>query len=271
MQQTEALSVRQLSLTLGGKAILKDISFSLQGGKILGVLGPNGAGKTSLLKLISGQRKSGNKVRWKNTALSEYSIQSLAQQIAVVNQINDVVFAITLEQVVRMGLLPHKSLLSKDTLQDKQTVANAIKAVGLCHKTQQEFSSLSGGEQQRGLIAKALVQRAPLLILDEPVNHLDVYYQHQILQLLHDLARQLNITVVMSLHDLNLASHYCDELCLLDNGLLEAFGEPSAVLEAKLLTRVFKTPCSVSKENGIAKVNFSPEHSQLLDLSGWKQ
>ena len=270
-QQNSALSVRELSLTIGDKAILNNISFDLNRNQILGVLGPNGAGKTSLLKMLCGQTESHGQVSWNNHLLSCYSVQKLAQQIAVVNQINDTVFAVTLQQVVRMGLLPHKSLLSRDTQEDKHLVEKALNAVGLSHKAQQTFSSLSGGEQQRGLIAKALVQRAPLLILDEPINHLDVFYQHQILQLVHELAKKLDITVVMSLHDLNLAASYCDQLCLLNEGNMEAFGAPIDVLKAPRLTQIFKLPCSVEICAGdVPALCFTPDKSQLFNLQDWQ-
>ena len=168
-----------------------------------------------------------------------------------------------------MGLLPHKTLLSRETATDSQRVEDAIQAVGLEGKQHQEYSSLSGGEQQRGLIARALVQGSPLLILDEPVNHLDVYYQHQVLQLLHDLARQLGVTVVMSLHDMNLASQYCDKIALLNSGDLIAYGEPEPVLNADLLTRVFSIPCEVKTQNGKPHVSFTPSRKTVLDLSRW--
>lgn len=241
-------------------------------GQVVGVLGPNGAGKTSLLKLLSGQRDADGAVAWRGVPLSSLSIQELARQIAIVNQVNDTVFAITLHHIVRMGLLPHKSLLARQTSNDNDLIAKAINAVGLSEKVQQEFSSLSGGEQQRALIARALVQQAPLLILDEPINHLDVNYQHQILQLLHELARELGITVVMSLHDLNIAANYCDQLCLLDKGRLVAQGSPKQVLRAELLSEVFNIACHVHQDESASglRVEFVPQTSPLLDLQGWQ-
>lgn len=244
-----SLVASHLNLKIGQQQILSDINLQLQAGKVMGVLGPNGAGKTSLLKLLSGQLKSDNCVSWNNKTLANYGAMELAQQIAVVNQLNDSVFSLNLEQIVRMGLLPHKTLLSKHNKDDQQQIHNAIERVGLSHKSVQSFSSLSGGEQQRGLIARALVQKAALIVLDEPVNHLDVYYQHQVLKLLQSLAHKLNITVVMSLHDLNLAANYCDHLCLLDQGKMVSQGTPLEVLNAKLLTQVFRTPCEVSQNN----------------------
>lgn len=266
-----ALCVKQLSLTIGNKAILQDISFSLPQGQILAVLGPNGAGKTTLLKLLSGQIHSQGKILWKNKTLCSYSKQKLAQQIAVVNQLNETVFAVTLEQVVRMGLLPHKALLARDNKQDKQQITKAIQAVGLADKIKQQFSTLSGGEQQRALVARALVQRSSLLVLDEPVNHLDVFYQHQILQLLRDLTENLAMTAVISLHDLNLAANYCDQICLLDGGKLVAFGCPDSVLDAKQLTTIFNTPCEVRhNDDNLINVTFSAKRSPVLDLAGWR-
>lgn len=255
-----ALVTSDLNLKIGQQQILSDINLRLDAGKVMGVLGPNGAGKTSLLKLLSGQLKTENNVSWNNKTLASYGAMELAQQIAVVNQLNDSVFSLNLEQIVRMGLLPHKTLLSKDNKQDQQQIQNAIARVGLSHKHLQSFSSLSGGEQQRGLIARALVQKAALIVLDEPVNHLDVYYQHQVLKLLQSLAHKLDITVVMSLHDLNLAANYCDHLCLLDQGKMVSQGTPTEVLDAKLLEKVFRTPCEVTQNNQSTtiRVDFYP-------------
>ena len=267
-----ALQVNRVSLKLGGKSILQDVSLDLSRGQILGVLGPNGAGKTTLLKLMSGQHQSPGKVLWQQRDISQLSVRALAREIAVLNQINDTVFNLTLLHVVRMGLLPHKSLLSLQTEEDEQRIVKAITLLGLQDKLHQEFSTLSGGEQQRALIARALVQQAPLLVLDEPVNHLDVYYQHQILQLLTELSAELGITVVMSLHDLNLAARYCDQLCLLNQGKMLAYGSPEEVFTSEQLANVFKMPCHVQEDvtTQCLRVDFQPKSQTLLDLSLWR-
>ena len=148
----------------------------------------------------------------------------------------------------------------------KKKICDAISRVGLENKTRQTFSSLSGGEQQRGLIARALVQQAALIILDEPVNHLDVYYQHQVLSLLRSLAHKLNITVVMSLHDLNLAANYCDHLVLLDQGKMVSQGTPEQVLTAERLQQVFKIPCKIRHDdlNAAFRVDFyAPDEVEI--------
>jgi iron complex transport system ATP-binding protein len=260
MSSHSSLIANNVNLKIGQQQILSDVCLTLGAGKVMGVLGPNGAGKTSLLKMLSGQLASHHSVSWNNKALTDYDPMSLAQQIAVVNQLNESVFALDLYQIVRMGLLPHKSLLSRQTAADDKSISDAISRVGLQDKVQQTFSSLSGGEQQRGLIARALVQKAALVVLDEPVNHLDVYYQHQVLKLLRSLAHKLNITVVMSLHDLNLAANYCDHLCLLDKGQMVAQGSPEQVLTSQRLQQVFKIPCQIrhDENNAAFRVDFYP-------------
>jgi iron complex transport system ATP-binding protein len=260
MSSPNSLIATNVNLKIGQQQILSDVCLNLDAGKVMGVLGPNGAGKTSLLKMLSGQLASHHSVSWNNKALTDYDPMSLAQQIAVVNQLNESVFALDLYQIVRMGLLPHKSLLSRQTADDDRSISDAISRVGLDNKVKQTFSSLSGGEQQRGLIARALVQKAALVVLDEPVNHLDIYYQHQVLKLLRSLAHKLNITVVMSLHDLNLAANYCDHLCLLDEGKMVSQGSPEQVLTSQRLEQVFKIPCKIRHDgnNAAFRVDFYP-------------
>jgi iron complex transport system ATP-binding protein len=269
MSSPNSLIATNVNLKIGQQQILSDVSLNVGAGKVVGVLGPNGAGKTSLLKMLSGQLASHHSVSWSNKTLTDYEPMSLAQQIAVVNQLNESVFALDLYQIVRMGLLPHKSLLSRQTPDDDKNISDAISRVGLGSKMKQSFNSLSGGEQQRGLIARALVQKAALIILDEPVNHLDIYYQHQVLKLLRSLAHKLNITVVMSLHDLNLAANYCDHLCLLDEGKMVAQGSPEQVLTSQRLEQVFKIPCHIRHDtnNAAFRVDFYPPDELETDIT----
>jgi len=269
MSSPRSLIATNVNLKIGQQQILSDVCLNLGAGKVMGVLGPNGAGKTSLLKMLSGQLASQHSVSWNNKALTDYDPMSLAKQIAVVNQLNESVFALDLYEIVRMGLLPHKSLLSRQTRDDDKSIGDAISRVGLDDKVKQTFNSLSGGEQQRGLIARALVQKAALIVLDEPVNHLDIYYQHQVLRLLRSLAHKLNITVVMSLHDLNLAANYCDHLCLLDKGKMVAQGSPEQVLTSQRLQQVFKIPCQVSLNgsNAAFRVDFYPPDEVEIDVA----
>ncbi|MGB1092840.1 MAG: ABC transporter ATP-binding protein [Oceanobacter sp.] len=271
MTNRPALQVQQLSADIQSKPILSQIDFELGHGRVLGVLGPNGAGKTTLLKAITSgcqassssrhQVQFSGRVIWQNQDIGSLSPNRRARQIALVRQLNDPVFELTLRQVVRMGLLPHQSWLALPNNNEEQQITAALAQVGLADKSGQTFSTLSGGEQQRGLIARALVQQSQLLVLDEPVNHLDVYYQFQILGLLKQLTEQ-GITVLMSLHDINLAALYCDDLLILKQGKQMAFGPVHQVLEQALIEQVFEVPCAVRKSEQGVRVDFCPEPYQ---------
>ncbi|WP_057830623.1 ABC transporter ATP-binding protein [Colwellia sp. TT2012] len=267
------LNISQLSWQVPNKAILHNINFNVRKGEVIGIIGPNGAGKTSLLRCITNQNNilaSANvtgSVKLKNRAITRYSTKEIAQHFALVMQKNDSIFALSVQDVMKMGLLPHKTLFSLDSDHDKAQINLALKKVGLEQALHTNFNQLSGGEQQRVLIARALVQASQILILDEPTTHLDVYYQHQVLQLVN----KLNITVIMTVHDLNLASLYCQRLILLNQGQLICDGSPEEVLAPKQLSQVFGLPCqqSIDGMTGATQVSFYlPEsHGQNSQFS----
>jgi len=245
------LQVDQLHWQINEKVILNNISFDVSKGEVIGIIGPNGAGKTSLLRCITNQHHSTKAAKFsgslhlKNKLISHYTAKELALHFAHVTQKTEAIFSLTVIDIVRMGLLPHKSLFAMDDDHDKHQIKLALEKVGLSNTKKMDYSQLSGGEQQRVLIARALVQKAQILILDEPTNHLDVYYQHQVLNLIS----QLNITVIMTVHDLNLASQYCQRLLLLEQGNLIADGKPEEVLTETQLSKVFRLPCLVEQDN----------------------
>lgn len=234
------LQLQNVSLQLGQHTVLDQISCSVVAGRVLGVVGPNGAGKSSLLRLLYGELQANQgQVLFHHKAISSYRRAELARQMAVVMQSPMPVFSLTTEQMVMLGLVPHKRWFDPTTSQDYHQLELALLKTGLLALRHKKLAELSGGELQRAFIARALVQNARVLLLDEPTNHLDVHYQHQILQLI----RQLNLTIVCCLHDLNLAASYCDDILLLDNGRLQAFGTAKQVLTAERLSQVFQQPC----------------------------
>jgi len=267
------LTIAQLSWQVQNKAILQDINFNVQKGEVIGIIGPNGAGKTSLLRCLTNQNNILNSsqisgtIQLKNRVITQFSAKEIAQHFAVVMQKNDSIFALSVQDVMKMGLLPHKTLFSLDSDHDKAQINLALQKVGLEHALHNHFNLLSGGEQQRVLIARALVQASQILILDEPTNHLDVYYQHQVLQLVN----KLNITVIMTVHDLNLASLYCQRLLLLNQGQLMSDGSPEEVLTPKQLSQVFGLPCqqSIDAITGAIQVSFylKDNHEQNSHVS----
>ncbi len=252
-------AVNDLGWRAGHTDILHQVSFQLQPGEVLGLIGPNGAGKSTLLKLLQRQLPATTgSMTLLQRPLSTYSRKELAQWIAVVGQHSEV-FNGTVLDGVRLGLLPHKAWYQMDHRGDEALLLTALQKVGMAAKAGQAFMALSGGEQQRVLIARALVQQAKILLLDEPTNHLDVHYQHQVLALL----RELGVTVVISIHDLNLAATYCDRILLLDQGRSLACGTPEQVLQQSLLSQVFQLPTVVDRHPLTGKVRVSFAHESV--------
>lgn len=230
------LSVKNLSWQIEQRSILKNISFDIEPHQFVGLLGPNGAGKSSLMRCLFGMYECDyTALTFENQALAALSVKQRAQRMAVIHQEHTPHMGMSVKQVVALGLMPHKSWLDWPTANDKRKVYNAMDIMDVSPLAQQEYASLSGGEKQRVMLAQALVQDTPFLILDEPTNHLDVHYQ---IDLLHRV-KSLNKTVLASIHDLNLAAAFCDELLLLDQGHLIAKGKPRDVLTEDRISQVF--------------------------------
>lgn len=237
----DILSVENLSWHVGDKTILDDISFSVKRGQFVGLVGPNGAGKSSLLRCLYRHLKpSQGRVLLNGQNIWHSSLKDNARRVAVILQEGQVPFGVRVKDVVAMGLTPHKSLWDFDTESDRQRVNRAIAQVDLTALSNDVYSHLSGGEKQRVMVARAIVQQPQLLLMDEPTNHLDVHYQSEVLQ----LAQDLGITVLASIHDLNLAATFCDQLLVIDKGRLVGGGTPSEVLSEDMISATFNT-CSI--------------------------
>jgi len=236
------LQANNITWQVDNKIIVDDVSLSVEKGQTLGIVGPNGAGKTSLLKCLYQELPlTSGDVLLDGIAVNSLARKLLAQKIAVVSQLHEPVFSLTVFDIVHMGLIPHKNFFEQDTSEDHQLIELALAKVDLSDKQHQIFNTLSGGEQQRCLIARAIVQQPIVMIMDEPTNHLDVYYQHQILS----IVKKLKLTLVITIHDLNLAAQYCDRILLLANGKVKAFDLPEKVLQPTLLKQIFKLDCLV--------------------------
>jgi len=235
---------KNLYWSVGQTQILKKLNFQIKQNQFVGIIGPNGAGKSSLLRCLFRQNilTDGN-LKFKQQDIASYSRKTLAQEIAVVLQEPPTHFEMTVFEQVSMGLIPRQSLLSFSTQKDRGSVERAIKNVGLSDKQSMPFNTLSGGEKQRVMLARAMVQESKVLILDEPTNHLDI--QHQI-EVLH-LIKNMNLTVLLSIHDLNMAAAFCDQLILMDQGEIIAQGSCDQVLNQQNLNDVFKVNANIGK------------------------
>lgn len=246
-----------LHAMLGGTEILHGIDFTAGDRSLVGVIGPNGSGKSTLLKCIYRVLKpSAGAVFVDGQPLSEYRVRDSAKKIAVLAQHNFYNFEFTVQDVVLMGRAPHKRALERDSAADFKIVHEAMERVGVASLRDRLFSTLSGGEQQRVLLARALAQQTPCLILDEPTNHLDIKYQLELL----DLVRSLDRTVIAAIHDLNIAAMYCDTIFVMQSGRIVAAGAPRDVLTRSLIRSVYEVDADVfTDSDGLLRVLFYPQ------------
>jgi iron complex transport system ATP-binding protein len=250
--------VRALEVKLGGRRVLGPIDLRIPSGAFLGVLGPNGSGKTTLLRaLTGGLRPSAGEILLEQRLLREYRATELARMTGVVPQQFSLDFSFTVEEMVAMGRYAHAGRsaapaaragqLGEARAADGAAVAAALEATGTTALSGRLVTELSGGERQRVLIAQTLAQETPVLLLDEPLNNLDLNHQLEIMQLLSRLHAD-GRTIVVVLHDLNMASQYCNELLLLDHGEVAAQGAPADVLDPRKILEVFKVRVAVHRE-----------------------
>lgn len=237
------LEVSHLSFQYGEKKVLKDISFSVKKGELIGILGPNGSGKTTLIKLISGilEKKSGEiVVKGKN--IQDYKQKDLASVIAVLSQHVQESFSYSVKEIVSLGRYAHqKGLFQTISSIDYEVMEKVMKQTGVAGFQDMSIHELSGGEKQRVYLAQSLTQEPEILLLDEPTNHLDLSYQKELLDTLKEWTMEKDLTVICIFHDLNLAGLYCDRLLLLQEGRLEIDAPPVEVLVEERIKRVYQT------------------------------
>lgn len=230
------LRAHEVTHSYGEHPALRDVSLRAGRGEVVGLIGPNGSGKSTLLRILYGALvPDSGYVEFDGSDVRRIPPKKLAQRVAVVVQEPPSDLMLSVADIVRLGRTPHLGMFDRRGSEDERLAAEALDRVGLLHLASREFSGLSGGEKQRVLIARALAQEAECLLLDEPTNHLDISYQHQVL----NLVRELGITAVVVLHDLNLAARYCDSIVLLSSGQLYAEGSPDEVLTKNTLEPVY--------------------------------
>lgn len=249
------IEAKEIQSVLSGNHILKGVDLTAGRQELLGVIGPNGSGKSTLLKCIYRVLKpTAGAVYLDGTPLEQLSYRKSARQVAVVAQHNYYNFDFCVRDVVLMGRAPHKRPLERDTAEDYRIVAEALETVGMADFADRTFSTLSGGEQQRVILARALAQQTPCLILDEPTNHLDITHQLQLME----LVRGLNVTVLSAIHDLNIAAMYCDRLYILKDGEIVGSGTPEELLTPETIRRVYQVESEIVRDrNGKMHILFT--------------
>lgn len=242
------LEIKNLSGGYHQETIIKDVSLKVAGGDFIGLIGPNGSGKTTLLRLVSKviPLQKGN-VEFEGQDVSKLDSKKFCQKVAFVTQDNLINFSFSVYEIVLMGRIPHLKRLQFETKHDFAATQEALKMTDVLHLKDKKIDELSSGERQRVIIAKALAQESDLLFLDEPTSHLDIGHQIQVLDLLKKLNKKNNLTIIMVLHDLNLASEYCNKIALLEEGKIFKSGTPEEVLTYQNIESVYKTVVLVNK------------------------
>ena len=249
------LEVDHVNWSVDGKPILRDVSLAVEPGSITGLIGPNGSGKSTLLRCIYRALKpDSGTITLDGNDLIRMDSRETARRVAVVLQEYPSDFQFTVGEIVSMGRNPHKGMFDRDTSADRSVIRDSLARVGLAGFSHRNFNTLSGGEKQRVIIARTLAQQASFLVLDEPTNHLDIRYQLETMELVRDLG----LTTLAALHDLNIAADYCDLIHVIDNGRIVASGMPSEVLQPDIITEVFGVGASVGVDSltGRPRISF---------------
>ncbi|NIK75467.1 iron complex transport system ATP-binding protein [Paenibacillus castaneae] len=241
------IEVNEINQNVQGRQVLNQLSCSFGKGRIYGIIGPNGVGKSTFLDILSGVEKPAQgKVLLDGKDIFTYPRKQLARKMAVLQQGGLPPVGFSVREVVGMGRYPFQSWLGGDILESESIIDTAIQSMGLKELTHRKMDQLSGGERQRVALAKLMAQEPSVILLDEPTTYLDIGYQVQLLDKVRAWQRERDLTVIAVLHDLNLASLYCDELVVLHQGTVAAAGTPQEVLTAELIEQVYETKISVS-------------------------
>jgi iron complex transport system ATP-binding protein len=241
------LEIQSLSVSYETKVVLQDINLNVYKGEVVALIGPNGAGKTSLIRAASGVlRPRAGQVNVLGQDITHMPPHLRATRLAVVPQARQLPANFTVHETVLLGRTPYLGWLGKPTRQDQMRVSWALERTDCLDLSNRLIGELSGGEQQRVLLARALAQNTPILLLDEPTAHLDLRHQSGLLNLVQELAREQHLAVLMALHDLNLVALYSDRVALLVDGRLRTSGLPDEVLTPAHLTESYRVPLSVT-------------------------
>jgi len=241
------LKIQNLSASYGSRQILNEVSLDLGSGEVLALIGPNGAGKSTLIRAVSGVIPYTGYIRRDGDDFALLSPIQRARYIATVPQAVSLPPAYTVWETVILGRTPYLGFLGQTSDKDEGIAHQSLQRVNALSFVDRRVGELSGGEQQRVLLARALCQSTPILLLDEPTAHLDLQYQVSLLDLVTELAHKDNLAVLVALHDLNLAAHFADRIALMVAGNIKAMGKPKEVLQPGLIAEAYCLPVQVVK------------------------
>jgi len=240
------IELDSVTVRLGGRDVVRDVSLRAEPGSWLALIGPNGAGKSSLLGAIAGRLRSSGRIAIDGRERRQLGRRGLARLLAIVPQSPLTPADMTVGEFVLLGRTPHLGYFGREGAADRHAAAHAVGRLELGRLASRRLGTLSGGERQRAVLARALAQRAPVLLLDEPTAALDVGRQQGVLELLADLHTEGGLTVVAAMHDLTLAGQYADRIALIDAGRLVGCGRPEDVLSEAVVARHYRATVRIA-------------------------
>ena len=244
------IEVRGLKYSYNKYAVLDGVDLEIKEGEILGILGPNGCGKTTLLKnLNKNLSPAGGCVMLDGTDLETIAKRDIAKTVAVVPQTNEIRFSFTVREIVSMGRMPFQSMMGGESREDAAIIDDAIEKVGLTHLADRHINTMSGGERQRVMIARALAQTPKILLMDEPTLHLDINTQLEALDLVYELSKKSNLTVAIVSHDLPMVARYCDRIAMIHDHKVMCCGTPEEILTPENMRIVFNVDAELGYDS----------------------
>jgi iron complex transport system ATP-binding protein len=248
MNTKELITINKLSWAFGQHKVLDDISLTIYEGGVYGIIGPNGSGKTTLLKNIARcLMPEKDSIYLSDKDLTQFSNITLAKEISYVPQSTDIEFEFSVMDMVLMGRSPYIARFQSESTSDINIAKNAMEATNTWYLKDKNINRISGGERQRAIIARALAQNTNIMLLDEPVSQLDIHHQIEILDILKRLAVGKKVSVILSLHDLNMAAQFCDRLILMDKGKIFKEGLPHDIIREDIIYSVYGVKAIVIK------------------------
>jgi len=239
-----------VSVAYDGEPVVRDLDLTVASGEWLSLIGPNGAGKTTILRAIARLVSFQGEIRIGGRAVTELSSRDVARTVAVLVQEPQMPAGMTVAQYVLLGRAPHLGYLGKESSRDRRIVRDVVRRLTLEELASRPLDRLSGGERQRAAIARALAQQAPVLLIDEPTSSLDVGRQQSVLELIDQLRKEQELTVIAAMHELTLAGQYADRLALLVGGRLAAVGSAAEVLTEPAIAEHYRAQVKVIQMNG---------------------